>query len=86
MVALRKERYQNSRRDPIGCSHSGRASSHSQRGCSFLLVLCARVGSDFVELFESGFEVGDDFLGEDVEISNITPAHPDLLARRSSEK
>src|SRR3989338_2632116 len=92
---------------------SGRTSSHSQRGCSFLLVLCARVGGDFTELFEGGFEVfdsstrstgwpwvlargpfglrlrarrrpersesrHDDFLGEDVKISNITPAPPDF--------
>ncbi len=28
---------------------------------------------DFTELFEGGFGVVDDFLGEDVEISNITP-------------
>jgi hypothetical protein len=27
-----------------------------------------------VELFEGGFEVFGDFLGEDVKISNITPA------------
>ena len=41
----------------------------------FLIFLCEHVGaqvsSDFAELFEGGFEVLDDFLGEKIGIGEI---------------
>jgi len=37
------------------------------------LISPTKIPGDFAELFEGGFEVLDDFLSENVEISNITP-------------
>ena len=39
-------------------------------------IFCPQVCGDFVELFEGGFELVDNFLGEDVKISNITTPQP----------
>ena len=39
----------------------------------FSYFIRTQVCYDFTELFEGGFEVVDNFLGEDIEISNITP-------------
>jgi len=37
------------------------------------LISPTKIPGDFPELFDSGFDVFHNFLGENVEISNITP-------------
>jgi hypothetical protein len=68
------------------CNYSTPNYTAPQISSSFALIFASKisisfrfdsfptqVAGDFTELFEGGFEVFDDFLGEDVEISNITP-------------
>ena len=71
---------------PETCRYSTSNYTAPQISSSFALIFALKIStslrfdsfptqvrSDFTESFEGGFEVVDDFLGEDVEISNITP-------------